>query len=166
MEPPAALGVSTYIEKRLEQYAGWYDAKASATKRSYLRTRVTAAVASVLTPVVANWTFEFSALGYTWYLSRSLTIIISTTVAALLALESVLRYRDLWRNYRMTEQYLHAQRYLFEYRVGEFETLDDEAAAKRLIANVESAIKTENEVTLNALARTDSGSGTEKSGKG
>jgi hypothetical protein len=123
-----------------------------------MRARITAAIASVLTPVIANWSIEFSAWGYRWHVSQFLTTVVSTTVAVLLALEGVLRHREQWRNYRTTEQYLRAQLILFRHRVGDYEQLSETDAAKRLVLNAELAIKAENEVTLNVLARSDASS--------
>ena len=37
-----------YIEKRLEQYKGWYDKKAVTTKAKYLRMRTASVVASAV----------------------------------------------------------------------------------------------------------------------
>jgi hypothetical protein len=67
----------------------------------------------------------------------------------------VLHQREQWQNYRTTEQYIRGQKYLFENRVGEYSNNPLEESFKRFVTNIEAAIKNENEVTLNVLARAD-----------
>ena len=45
-----------YINKRVDQFQGWYDAKAVKAKTAFLRVRTTAVIGSALVPVAANIT--------------------------------------------------------------------------------------------------------------
>jgi hypothetical protein len=157
-EAPLPERVEHYLTHRLEQYARWYDTKAISIKSKYLRGRVTAAVGAVTVPVLTNVSLDVRLAGHPVDLSRILVTAIGLTVAVLIALEGVLHHREQWKNYRTTEQYLRAHRIMFENGVGEYESLDPESAFRRLVLNVESAIKNENEVTLNVLTRVDNGS--------
>jgi hypothetical protein len=148
--------VATYLETRLEQYCGWYDARAIKMKRAYTRARVTAAVGSVTVPVLAQLSWQMSAGAFAVDAGKVLTTIVSTLVAVLLALEGVLHHREQWKNYRTTEQHLRAQRVFFETRTGDYFGLSDETALKRLIETCEAAIKDENELTLSVLTRSSS----------
>lgn len=126
-------------------------------KASYQRARVFAAVGAVLLPVLSNVPLQVNASGWTVDVTRTLVTVIGLIVALLVSLEGVLHHREQWQNYRTTEQYLRAQRSLFENGVGEYDGLDADAAFKRLVLNVETAIKNENEVTLNVLTRVAAG---------
>ena len=152
--PNEELLAEQYVVNRLEQYATWYDTRAVKMKFRYQAVRVVTAVGAVLVPVLANLPGTLELGIYHLNASRILTTVISTLVAVLISLEAVFRHREQWRNYRTTEQYLRSQKILFEQRADEFEQLDDQSARRRLIANVESAIKGENEVTLEVLTRT------------
>lgn len=147
--------IDHYMKDRVEQYAQWYDKKAVKLKASFLRSRVGAAIGAVLVPVISNITLNWTLYGITLDLTRIMLSLIGVLVAILLALEGVLNYREHWKNYRTTEQYILSQKYLFEYRVGEYSNGSLEEAFKTFVRNIETAIKNENEITLNVLARAD-----------
>lgn len=147
-----------YVTERLNQYQGWYDAKAVRMKRNYLRGRVWSAVSAVLVPIITNISIPEIHLpnNITIDLMKILATLLSTLVALLIALEGVLHYREQWKNYRTTEQYLTLQRHLFQNKVGEYAKLTPDEAFKLLVKNVEKAIADENAITLNVLTKTDS----------
>ena len=147
--------IAAYLAGRLEQYAGWYDKKAVVMKRHYMRSRIAAASGAVLIPVINSISFEVRVGGYGFDVPRVFVGAIGLIVALLLALEGVLHHKEQWQNYRSTEQFLRAQRVLFENRVGEYAMLADDEALRKLIEKVEGAIKDENEVTLNVLTRSE-----------
>ncbi|GIJ47377.1 hypothetical protein Val02_42630 [Virgisporangium aliadipatigenens] len=135
-------GPTWYIAKRLEQYQGWYDTKAVKTKRMYLWMRTVSVVGGVLVPVILN-------IDGNW--ARVLATATSLLVAVAVALESVYRYRDQWKNYRSTEQILGHERIHFLTRTGLYQALDDAAAYRALVERVEGAIQAENIATLNVM---------------
>jgi hypothetical protein len=147
--------IDRYLVDRIDQFAGWYDKKAVKLKASFLRARVCTAIGAVLIPVLSTLRFPLAAFGTTVDLPRLAVSLVGVMVALLIALEGVLHHREQWKNYRTTEQYIRAQRHLFENRVGDYAdgTLDE--AFKKLVWNIESAIKNENEVTLNVLSRNE-----------
>jgi hypothetical protein len=143
-----------YVKDRVQQYIGWYDAKAVTMKKWHVRSRVLAAVAAVLVPAINPFSYEATVAGHPFDLVKAVVSVLSVAVALAVSLQGVLRHREQWQNYRTTEQFLSAQKVLFQNRAGEYDGLTDAAAFKRLVANVEQAIKNENEVTLNVLTRT------------
>ena len=147
--------IDSYIKNRLEQYRGWYDRKAVKMKKYYLRSRVSSAIIAVLVPVISNLNFpQFPEID----VSKISVTILSTTVAILIALESVLNFRKQWKNYRTTEQYLMAQKQLFLNRSGDYYKFSEEEAFQMLVNRVETAITEENAVTLNVLTKIDNNS--------
>ncbi|MFF5387189.1 DUF4231 domain-containing protein [Streptomyces sp. NPDC013012] len=131
-----------YIETRIEQYQGWYDAKATHMKAMHLRMRTVSVVGGALVPVFVNLDLGFARITAT---------VLSVVVVAAVSLESVYRYREQWKNYRSTEQLLGHERVYFETRVGPYRGLSKRDAFAALVARVEKAIANENSATLNVM---------------
>ena len=120
-----------------------------------MRTRIWAAVTAVLIPVISNTSVSATLFSTPIDISKIAVTLLGLVVALLVALEGVLHHREQWQNYRTTEQYLQTQKHLFVNRVAEFSGLTDSDAFRLLVRNVEAAIKTENEVTLNVMSRSE-----------
>ncbi|WP_234323120.1 DUF4231 domain-containing protein [Streptomyces bikiniensis] len=131
-----------YIETRVEQYQGWYDAKATHMKAMHLRMRTVSVVGGALVPVFVNLDLGFARITAT---------VLSVVVVAAVSLESVYRYREQWKNYRSTEQLLGHERVYFETKVGPYRGLAKREAFAVLVARVEKAIANENAATLNVM---------------
>ncbi|MFB7030638.1 MULTISPECIES: DUF4231 domain-containing protein [unclassified Streptomyces] len=131
-----------YIETRIEQYQGWYDAKATHMKAMHLRMRTVSVVGGALVPVFVNLELGFARITAT---------VLSVVVVAAVSLESVYRYREQWKNYRSTEQLLGHERVYFETKVGPYRGLSKREAFAVLVARVEKAIANENSATLNVM---------------
>ncbi|GMQ24299.1 hypothetical protein Aoki45_09810 [Algoriphagus sp. oki45] len=157
MEP--ILDPSQYIKNRLDQYQGWYDKKAVLMKKSYLRGRVLSAIGAVLVPIITNVSLPELKITNDLILDfpKIIATILSTAVALFIALEGVLHYREQWKNYRTTEQYLTAQKNLFLNKVGDYSNLSENEAFRLLVNRVETAISEENSITLNVLTKIDNG---------
>jgi hypothetical protein len=149
--------IDSYVKDRLDQYRGWYDKKAVIMKKRYLRGKIWSAVSAVLVPIITNLPLTFVIDDTTINGSKILGTILATLVALLIALEGVLHYREQWKNYRTTEQYLTAQKNLFANNVGDYADLSDEDAFRLLVRRVETAITEENAITLNVLTKIDNG---------
>lgn len=157
MEP--ILDPSQYIKDRLDQYQGWYDKKAVLMKKSYLRGRVLSAIGAVLVPIITNVSLPELKITDDLILDfpKIVATILSTAVALFIALEGVLHYREQWKNYRTTEQYLTAQKNLFLNKVGDYSNLNENESFRLLVNRVETAISEENSITLNVLTKIDNG---------
>jgi hypothetical protein len=131
-----------YMVNRFDQYQSWYDGKAVRTKALYLRMRTVAVVGGAAVPVLVN---------VTWNYTKIVTTVISLLVVVLLSLESVYHYREQWKNYRSTEQFLSHERIFFMNRMYDYEGLSDYNAFKLFVDHVESAIVSENAATLNTM---------------
>ncbi|ABE52599.1 DUF4231 domain-containing protein [Methanococcoides burtonii] len=144
-----------YLKNRLEQYRSWYDNKAVKMKKRYQQTQAIAAIGAVLVPVINNVSIEAQDVDLA-KLSVTLTGIL---VALAIAFEGIFHYKEQWKNYRSTEQYLETQKQLFVHRIGDYSELDEDSAFKLLVNRIESAIAEENAVTLNILTRVESNNG-------
>jgi hypothetical protein len=153
--------IEQYIDSRLSGktgYLGYYDRTARRMKRRHLQNRAAAAIGAVLIPVVSNLPWEIPFGSTTIQVSTMGASLIGLGVALILALEGVFHFKEQWQNCRGTEQYLLSQRFRFENRVDEYQTLTDEEAFKLFVSKVEKAIIDENNVTLNILGRSDAAS--------
>jgi len=117
--------------------------------------RALTVVGGALVPVLVN--VDLNEIEY-------VTTAISLIVVMLVSLEAVLHYREQWKNYRSTEQYLGHEVVYFQNRAGAYRELDDLGALQLLIDRVESAIASENAATLNTM--TLGQQVTEEQGKG
>ena len=116
----------------------------------------------MLIPVVSNLPWEIPFGSSTIQVSTMGASLIGLGVALILALEGVFHFKEQWQNCRGTEQYLLSQRFRFENRVDEYQTLTDEEAFRLFVSKVEKAIIDENNVTLNILGRSDAASASSK----
>jgi hypothetical protein len=145
--------IDSYIKNRLEQYQNWYDSKAVKMKKRYLNGKIISAISAVLIPIVTNISLSITVMSFSFDVSKITVTILGVIVAGIISLEGVLHYREQWKNYRTTEQYLQTQKNLFIHSVGDYENLDNDKAFKLLVSRVEKAIEEENAVTLNVLTK-------------
>lgn len=134
---------SDYIGKRAEQYINWYDKKAVTAKTIYLRMRSAVVLGGIVVPVIINSTFPYKDV---------FASVISLVVATCVAMESVYHYREQWKNYRSTEQFLNREKVLFLTGEGNYKKYKSpKAAFIFFVERCESAIETENASTLNIM---------------
>ncbi|WP_340819598.1 DUF4231 domain-containing protein [Methanolobus sp. WCC4] len=145
-----------YIKNRVEQYRSWYDAKSVIMKRNYQRTQVLSASGAILIPVINNISIVAPIGNLEVDIGKLSVTVIGVIVALAIAFEGVYHYREQWKNYRSTEQYLETQKQLFIHRIGDYSELNDEGAFQLLVNRIEGAIAEENAVTLNILTRVES----------
>jgi hypothetical protein len=145
-----SMSAEEYINKRVDQFQGWYDSKAMKAKSAFLRVRTTAVIGSALVPVVANITIP-SVAGYS-IPSNALTTVISLIVVVVVALDSVNHYGDQWKNYRSTEQFLGREKFLFQTGEGPYKTMEEYEAFMLFVERCEAQISAENSATLNVIA--------------
>jgi hypothetical protein len=136
----------TYLDKRVKQFTDWYNGKAAQAKKRYLAMRALSVALGALVPVLVNVQFRYVS---------TVTTILSVTVVVLISLENVYHYREQWKNYRSTEQFLQQERFAFQTRIGEYADLDNEDAFRAFVERVEAAIAAENASTLNTMTLTE-----------
>jgi hypothetical protein len=143
------LDPEQYLNERVKQYQSWYDRKAVIAKSRFLLMRGSSVVGGALVPVLANMNIGASIAGYP--VMTLLVTAISLMVVVFVSLESVLHYREQWKNYRSTEQRIGHEVFRYQTKVAPYVTLDEEAAFKLFVERVEDAIAAENAATLNVM---------------
>ena len=153
--------MEAYLRDRAAQYGSWYDAKAVKAKRNYLWSRAIIALGAILTPILVFISIPIAVFDVQFDLAIALSALAGILVASLVTLEGVFKHQEQWKNYRTTEQYIITHIFMFGHGVGEYDDIAVQDGFKSFVQNVELAIKSENEVTLNVLTRV---SGAEGSG--
>ena len=159
--PP--LDPERYLNERVKQYQDWYDRKAVIAKSRYIRMRGFSVVGGALVPVLANVKLD-AAIG-TYPVMTLVVTVISLVVVVFVSLESVLHYREQWKNYRSTEQFLGHETFRYQTRIGPYARLDDAAAFRLFVERVEEAVAAENAATLNVLTVAAEATEGQKGGK-
>jgi hypothetical protein len=136
------MGPEKYIEERVMQYQDWYDKKSVKCKALYLRMRALSVVGAAIVPVLVNINVQY--INYA-------TTVISLIVVIFVSLESVLHYREQWKNYRSTQQYLNRERLYFLTKEGPYRQVNEKDAFVLFVERIESAIENENIATLSIM---------------
>ena len=109
--PVTPEAVQDYIEKRVEQYASWYDKKCGPIKNRYLNIKAATVIGGALVPVLVNANFDFLGTGFD--VARIAATLLSLIVVILVSWDSVFQYGKQWKNYRSSEQFLRQEAILF-----------------------------------------------------
>jgi hypothetical protein len=106
-------------------------------------------VAGGVVPVLINIPWSPEILGIP--VLRVVVTAASLLVVISVSLESVLHYREQWKNYRSTEQLLGHESIAFQTRTGIYRKGTDDEVFKLFVERVEEAIRAENAATLNVM---------------
>jgi len=143
------LSPEKYVNERLKQYQSWYDRKAVLCKSRYLRMRGFAVVAGAIVPVLINLDGLLTYHGFP--VVKGIVTVVSLLVVMSVSLESVLHYREQWKNYRSTEQQLGHEHMMYLSGIGRYKGLDAKQAFLTFVERVEEQIASENAATLNVM---------------
>jgi hypothetical protein len=138
-----------YINDRLKQYQGWYDRKAVTCKSRYLRMRGFSVIAGAVVPVLINMEGLVTFHGYS--IIKGVVTVLSLLVVTAVSLESVLHYREQWKNYRSTEQQLGHEHMMYKSGIGQYKEIQPKEAFALFVGRVEDLIASENAATLNVM---------------
>jgi hypothetical protein len=139
----------SFLAERVTQYQNWYDRKAVTAKSRYMQMRSFWVVGGAIVPVLIN-TPSFHGIP-----TQPIVTAISLLVVISVALESVLHYREQWKNYRSTEQLLGHEIVAFKAAIGAYQGLEAQDAFRLFVQRVEDAIRSENAATLNVMTMTN-----------
>jgi hypothetical protein len=107
-------------------------------------------VAGGIVPVLINiQSSDFLVYGID--IVKATVTIVSLLVVVSVSLESVLHYREQWKNYRSTEQLLGHETIAFRNGITIYRDLSPADALKLFVERVEEAIRSENAATLNVM---------------
>ncbi len=142
-----------YIDERLNAIREWYDGKAAKAKKVYQWMRATTVVGGALVPVLINLDLPFlqGETPESPPTGSYVTTVVSLLVVVLISLESVFHFREQWKNYRSTEQFLAKEYFNFATGEGAYRDLEEREAFLNFVDRVENTIASENASTLNVM---------------
>jgi hypothetical protein len=141
-----SMEVNDYIQKRIDEQCDYYDRAAGRAKKNHFRMRTIAVGGAAIVPIVTSLPFDT----LTQYRTAPATIV-SLIVTVVIALESIYKYGEQWKNFRSTYEFLKSEKFHFLAGEGQFRKMNPDEAYILLVERCESRIVSENSATLNVI---------------
>ncbi len=106
------MDAATYLEQRVDDQLTYYEKAANTTKQTYTRMQTSIIVLGLLVPVIINIPSSWGGVDITLPIRITVTVM-SLALAMLNGLLNFKKYGDLWLSYRMTEELLKHEKFLF-----------------------------------------------------
>ena len=131
-----------YLKDRVDDQLAYYGSAANAAKLKYNWMQSSIIVLALLVPVVVNFPFEWQAseAGGISFGFRIVVTVLSLTLAILTGLLNFKKYGELWLSFRMTEELIKHEKFLFLARAGRYVTKD---SFNEFVQTIESLISSE-----------------------
>ena len=137
------MDAGTYLEKRVEDQLSYYKKAANRAKRTYMWMQSSIIVLGLLVPVIVNipssWGSGEGAVNLTVEIRIAVTVF-SLTLAILTGILNFRKYGDLWLSYRLTEESIKHEKFMFLTRAGPYES---EPAFPPFVEKFESIVSAE-----------------------
>ena len=137
------MDAGTYLEKRVEDQLNYYEKAANRARRTYMWMQSSIIVLGLLVPVIVNipssWGSGESAVNLTAEIRIAVTVF-SLTVAILTGILNFRKYGDLWLSYRLTEESIKHEKFMFLTRAGPYKS---EPAFPPFVEKFESIVSAE-----------------------
>jgi len=137
-----------YLEKRVDDQLSYYQNAANKQKRKFVYTQSTIIILGLLLPVVINLPKDLGSVDLTLWIQLTTTVM-SLSLAILNGMLNFLKFGDLWLSYRMTEEVLKQEKYLFLASAGQYK--EKENAYSLFVETVESIISSEHNKFRNLI---------------
>ena len=119
------MNVETYLSDRVDGQLRYYAHAANKAKRTHIAMQSTIITLGILVPVIVNvptqWGESLDVSSY----ARILITALSLLLALLTGIANFRKHGDLWLTYRMTEELLKAEKFLFLTTSGKYESTDN-----------------------------------------
>jgi Protein of unknown function (DUF4231) len=146
-----SMTAEKYITDRIDDQCGYYDASAKKYKVRHFAMRRTAVIGAALVPILVHLKFDILGIYHT-----APATLVSLLVTIIVALETVDRYGDQWKNFRSTYEFLKSEKFHFQTGEGVYRGMNANDAFILLVERCESRIAMENSATLSIIASTSS----------
>lgn len=148
MNEPNYADPNIYLEKRVDDQLSYYENAANKQKRKYVYTQSAIIILGLLVPVIINLPKEISGVDLSMWIQLTTTIL-SLSLAVMNGMLNFLKFGDLWLSYRMTEEVLKQEKYLFLASAGKYQ--NKENAYSQFVETVESIISSEHNKFRNLI---------------
>lgn len=129
-----------YLEHRVDDQLRYYEAAATRQKRRHIWTQSIVIAFGTAVPVIVNLPESAFGTDLTSF-AKAVATLLSLTVAILTGLANFRKFDDLWLSYRMTEELLKREKYLYLTRSGDYS--EAETAFPLFVERVEQLISVE-----------------------
>jgi hypothetical protein len=135
------LDSNAYLTERVNDQLQYYEKAANRAKRAYKWMQSAVIVLSLIVPVAVNLPEEWGT-GVDISLEIKIAVtLMSLTVAILNGLLNFGKQGDMWLSYRMTEELLKREKFMYLAAAGKYE--DKQTAFTEFVTTVESIISAE-----------------------
>jgi len=134
------LNVETYLSERVDGQLKYYENAASKAKKTHVMIQTTIIILGILVPVVVNIPTDWGEVNFEPYF-RVLITVISLTLALLTGIANFRKFGDLWLTYRMTEELLKTEKFLFLTGSGRYHGADNPFA--QFVQSIEEIVSSE-----------------------
>ena len=134
-----SMNEETYLKERVDNQLKFYENSATKAKSAYTCMQRNIIVLGVLVPVFINLPYEW--IGITDMPVKILVTIMSVTLAILNGLLNFGKHQDLWLSYRLTEELLKQEKFLFLTGAEPYQERD--SAFSRFVPKIESILSAE-----------------------
>jgi hypothetical protein len=135
---------SSYMKQRVDDQLKYYEKAANRAKKAYNVTQTAIIVLGLLVPVAVNvpveWGNGTNPLDISLHI-KVLVTVMSLSLAILNGIANFKKYGDLWLSYRMTEELLKHEKFMFQTRTGKYGNPD--TAFSEFVQFIESILSAE-----------------------
>ncbi|MFC1824387.1 DUF4231 domain-containing protein [Thermodesulfobacteriota bacterium] len=135
------MEIERYLKERVEDQLHYYENAANKAKNKHISMQTTIIVLGLLIPVVINLPNQWGILGDSKGYITGIVTIFSLSLAILTGISNFRKYGDLWLTYRMTEELIKHEKFLFLTSSGAY--YQSEKAANDFVQTIESIISSE-----------------------
>ena len=135
------MDTEKYLADRVEDQLGYYEKAASSAKRKHIWVQTAIIILGLLVPVVINLPNQWGVLENLQAYVKGTVTVFSLSLAILTGISNFRKYGDLWLTYRMTEELIKHEKFLFLTSSGAYH--DSDKAANDFVQTVESIISSE-----------------------
>ncbi len=140
MSESPTIDSSTYLSDRVEDQLKYYQTAANQAKSRFIRMQYAIITISLIVPVVVNLPSTMGGFDLSAAIKVTATVL-SLSLAILNGWLNFGKFGDLWLSFRMTEEVLKQEKFLFLARSGRYQ--DEETAFAKFVEAVESIISSE-----------------------
>lgn len=135
------MDIEKYLTDRVDDQLGYYGNAANKAKRKHVSMQTAIIILGLLVPVVTNLPLNWGPLGDVQGHIKIAVTVLSLTLAIITGLANFRKPGDLWLTYRMTEELIKHEKYLFLTNSGPY--YNNEKAAHNFVETIESIISAE-----------------------
>jgi hypothetical protein len=135
------MDIVKYMDERVEDQLTYYKKAANSAKKKHIFVQTTIIILGLLVPVVINLPNNWGATETFQAFVKGVVTVLSLSLAILTGISNFRKYGDLWLTYRMTEELIKQEKFLFLTKSGKY--LENEFAGNEFVQNIEAIISSE-----------------------